>query len=147
MFGPIEWKVLAVAAFAGVLVLATAWWIGPDLFGRAQTTEHRITQATVTLPVPCSSPGDGETVQFEFEGAERKGLLNACGHSEGELLNIAVPVDAGAGLIDVRLAATAPGYSDLRRPVGLVLLALACTGGGIYSFLLVRGPRRRAILI
>jgi hypothetical protein len=139
--------VLAVAAFAGVLVLATAWWIGPDLFGRAPAPEHRITQATVTMPAPCSSPGDGETVQFEFEDAARTGLLNACGHSRGELLNIAVPVNAGEGLIDVRLAATAPGHSDLRRPVGLVLLALACTGGGIYSFLVVRGPHRRAVLI
>jgi hypothetical protein len=139
--------VLAVAAFAGVLVLATAWWIGSDLFGRAPAPEHRVTRATVTMPAPCSSPGDGETVQFEFEDTARSGILDACGHSRGELLNIAVPVNAGEGLIDVRLAATAPGYSDLRKPVGLVLLALACTGGGIYAFLVVRGPRRRAVLI
>lgn len=138
---------LAVAAVAGVLVLATAWWVGPDLFGRAPAPEHRVTQATVTMPVPCSSPGAGETVQFEFEGSSRSGILDACGHSRGEHLNVAVPVNAGDGLIDVRLAATTPGYSDLRGPVGLVLLALACTGGGIYSFLVVRGPRRRAALI
>ncbi|SFB51274.1 hypothetical protein SAMN05216266_11562 [Amycolatopsis marina] len=138
---------LAVAAFAGILVLAVAWWIGPDLFGRPPAPEHRITQATVTQPVSCTEAGDGETVQFEFNGETRSGILNACGHSQDELLDVAVPVDAGEGLIDVRLAATAPGHSDLRRPVGLVLLALSCAGGGIYSYLVRRGPRRRAVLI
>ncbi len=138
---------LAVAAFAGFLVLVGAWWVGPDLFGRAPAPEHRITQATVTMPTSCTDAGGGETVQFELDGETRSGNLNACGHSQGELLDIAVPADAGTGLIDVRLAATAPGHSDLRRPVGLVLLALSCAGGGVYSYLLRRGPRRRAVLI
>jgi hypothetical protein len=143
----VEWKVLAVAAFAGFLVLVAAWWVGPDLFGRPPAPEHRITQASVIMPAPCTNAGGGETVQFELDGETRSGTLNACGHSQGELLDVAVPVDAGAGLIDVRLAATAPGHSDLRRPVGLVLLALSCAGGGVYSYLMHRGPRRRAVFI
>lgn len=138
---------LAVVAFAGVLVLAVAWFIGPDLFGRTPAPEHRIVEATVTGPTSCLESGDGETVEFEIDGETRGGTLDACGHSQGESLDVAVPVTAGEGLVEVRLAATAPGHSDLRRPVGLVLLALACAGGGIYGYLLQRGPRRRAVLI
>ncbi|WP_232376546.1 hypothetical protein [Amycolatopsis aidingensis] len=144
---PLGWNVLAVAAFAGVLVVFSAWWFGPDLFGRQEQENERVVPATVTMGASCSEPDAEETVRFELDGETRNGTLGACGHDREDQVEIAVPAGAGSGLIDVRIAATARGNSDLRRPVGLGLLALSCAGGGMYAFLVVRGPRQRAVLI
>lgn len=135
---------LAVAAVVGVLVVAAAWWIGPGLFGSTSAVpEHRVVTATVVAPVPCTTAGAEETVSFEWQGTPRKGMLTACGHDRDEQVEVAVPVDAGSGPIDVDSVAGSTGYSALRGPIRLLLLALSCTAGGIYAFLVIRGPRMR----
>jgi hypothetical protein len=143
---PLPWNVLGVVAAAGMLIIVLAWFIGPGLFGSPAATDSTIVRAEVTLPAQCTAANANETVRFEVNGKTRNGTLNACGHDQGERVDVAVPVEAGAGLIDVTVADTAVGHPDLRRPVGLALLALACFGGGLYVFLVLRGPRAPAVL-
>ncbi|MEU3275311.1 hypothetical protein ABZ639_31040 [Saccharomonospora sp. NPDC006951] len=139
---PLTWKVLGVAAATGLLIVFASWWAGPGLFGSAQAEATETVKATVTLPADCSRPDAEETVRFELGGEARNGTLSGCGHDQDEQVEIAVPAEPASGLVDVQLAATAPGNHDLRRPVGLALLVLSCAGGGVYAFLFVRGPRR-----
>ncbi|TWE23817.1 hypothetical protein FHX69_5119 [Prauserella muralis] len=139
---------LGVAAATGLLIVLAAWWAGPSLFGVPAVAEMRTVEATVTLPADCSNPNAAETVRFEFGGETRNGTLNGCGHDQDERVDIAVPSEAPeSGLIDVQLASTALGTTDLRRPVGLVLLVLSCAAGGMYAYLVARGPRRTVALL
>ncbi|WP_199434012.1 hypothetical protein [Qaidamihabitans albus] len=138
----LTWKALGVAALPGLLVLLVSWWMGPSLFGPVVTEERQVVRATVTLPADCTTPGAEETVAFELNGEQRNGILSGCGHDQDEQLDVAVPADPGSGLIEVRHASTVRGTSDLRRPVGLALLVLSCGAGGLYAYLVVRGPRR-----
>ncbi|WP_019816566.1 hypothetical protein [Saccharomonospora saliphila] len=140
---PLTPKVLGAAVVTGLLVLLGAWWVGASLFGPAPADDHRVVEATVTAPAECSDADAVETVRFEISGTAREGMLSGCGHDQDEQVRVAVPrapADDG-GPVEVRLAATAPGTSDLRRPVGLMLLTLSCTAGGTYAYLLARGPR------
>ena len=140
-------KVLAVAATVGVAVVALAWWIGPGLFGAPHSPpEQRVVTATVTEPMSCTTAGATEKVRFSLDGQTRKGVLTACGHDKEEKVEVVVPADAGSGSIEVRSAVSSPGYSTLRGPLGLLLLALSCGAGGTYAFLVIRGPRREPAL-
>jgi hypothetical protein len=135
--------VLAVAAIAGIAVVIAAWWTGPSLFGGADSSDEQVVQATVKVPVTCDGGGQ-ETVQVTVDGAPRAAQMSACGHSEGEQVQVAVPTEPPPGQLQVRTAETVQGVSDLRRPVGLALVALSCAGGGVYAFLVSRGRRRDA---
>ncbi|WP_243859562.1 hypothetical protein [Amycolatopsis arida] len=137
----------AVAAVAGMLAVVVTWWMGPGLFGSPVERAEEVVPATVTKPASCSEPHPEEMVHFEHGGEERNGTLSGCGHRQDEQVRIAVPVDAGEGIVEVRLAATTPGFNDPRRPVGLALLAVSCLAGAVYAYLVVRGPRRRPALI
>lgn len=140
-------KVLAVAGVVGVAVVALAWWVGPGLFGATSSDpETRVVTATVAEPVPCTEPGAQEKVDFTLDGQTRTGILTACGHDKEENVRVVVPADAGSGPIEVRSAVSSPGYSTLRGPLGLLLLALSCGAGGVYAFLIIRGPRREPAL-
>lgn len=143
----LRWGVLAIAALVGIAVVALVWWFGPGLFGSPHDEQEQVVQATVTLPAPCALEGAQETVHFEVQGTSGNGLLSACGHRRGEQLAITAPSGGTSGLPQVRTADTVEGHSDLRRPVGLGLVALSCLGGGVYAFLVARGPRRHTALI
>lgn len=137
-----------MAAVVGVLVVGLAWWFGPGLFGASDTTaEHRVVRATVTDPAPCTGTNGRERVRFTLDHEKREGELRACGHDAKEQLRVAVPEQAGSGRIAVQSAVSSTGYSALRMPVGLLLLLLSCAAGGLYAFLVVRGPRRRATAV
>lgn len=147
---PLTWKVLGLAALVGLVIVLAAWWIGPSLFGQVSVEPRREVPATVTLPAECTNPSAEETVSFELDGRTMNGTLSGCGHDQDEQIRIAVPANAQqgeGGLLEVHLAATAPGTSDLRRPVGLALLVLSCASGGTYAFLVARGPRRRVAIL
>ena len=144
----LRWKVLAVAGAVGVFILVLVWWLGPALFGGSSTPEGTVADAKVTLPAPCSNGNAKETVQFELNGQTRNGTLNGCGHEQNEHVSVLAPADApSSGLIDVTLGDVSTGHSNLRRPIGLFLLAMSCFSGGTYSFLVMtRGSRRRPAL-
>jgi hypothetical protein len=125
------------AALVGLLIVLGVWWVGPDLFGPAPEPDERVVAASVVEPVSCASQtATQETVRFTVDGDERDALLSACGHDEGESVDIAVPEDLDADPLLVRAADTLPGHRDLRRPVGMLLMVLSCLAGGGYAALL-----------
>lgn len=138
---------MAVAAVVGVAVVALAWWLGPGLFGAGTDRQDaRVMTATVTDPVPCTTSGARETVRFTLDGQQRSGMLSACGHDSDERVRVALPAQSatpGEGPVEVGSAVSSSGYSALLGPIALVLLALSCGAGGVYAFLVVRGPRPR----
>jgi hypothetical protein len=142
----LRWKTLAVAVLAGIAVVTAVWWAGPGALGATATKGGDVAQATVTAPAACSDANPTETVQFEQGGQNRTGTLDACGHDRNDRVPVSVPADFGAGSSKVHLADVVQGHSDLRRPLGLALIALSCLGGGTYAFLVLRGPRREPAL-
>ncbi len=136
------WNSLAVAAGVGLLVVFLAWFAGPGLFGITNETEGTKVQAEVVQPVPCAGGTTTETVKFEFGGQPMEGSLVACGHGKGERIEVVVPEGGPSAGVSVHSADVAAGASDARRPLGLALLVFSCFSGGMYVFLVLRGPRR-----
>ncbi|AXB47183.1 hypothetical protein [Amycolatopsis albispora] len=141
-----RWREVAVAAVTGVLVVLAVWLV-PGVLGVSGGTEATVVRATVTKPLPCTNTGAREGVRVEIDGQRRDATLSACGHNEGEQFDVALPADVGPGPLEVRIAPPARGDSALMRPVALGLLSLSCLAGGGYAWLVVRGPRRRPVLI
>nr|WP_052371634.1 hypothetical protein [Amycolatopsis taiwanensis] len=141
-----RWKTFAIAALAGVAIVTGVWWAGPGILGLTAPAPGIVADATVTTPASCTGTNAMETVEFQQGGQSRTGNLDACGHDKGDRVQVTVPVDFGTGSGKVHLADVIQGHTDLRRPVGLALLALSCLGGGTYAFLVLRGPRREPAL-
>lgn len=142
----LRWQSLLIPALAGVAIILIVWWAGPSVFGSLSAGQGTVAEATVTTPASCSDANPTETVQFQSGGQTRTGSLDACGHDKNDRVDITVPSDAGAGEVDVHLADVVLGHNDLRRPVGLALLALSCLSGGAYAFLVQRRSRRAPAL-
>ncbi|HJQ46228.1 MAG TPA: hypothetical protein VJ870_07890 [Amycolatopsis sp.] len=138
----LRWNTLVVAALVGVAIVVAVWSAGPGMLGPAAASQGTVTEATVTTAAACTAANARETVQFTFGGQPHTGSLDACGHDTNDRVQIAVPSGAGAGPVGVHLADVVSGHSDLRRPLGLALLALSCLGGATYAFLVHRGPRK-----
>ncbi|TVT15286.1 hypothetical protein FNH06_36440 [Amycolatopsis acidiphila] len=138
MMRRLRWQSLLIPVLAGIAVVVIVWWAGPGMFGSVASNGGPVTEATVTTPASCSDPNPTETVQFQAGGQTRTGSLDACGHDRNNRVDITVPSDAGPGQVNVHLADVVAGHSDLRRPVGLALLALSCLSGGAYAFLVQR---------
>ncbi|WP_435156214.1 hypothetical protein [Amycolatopsis sacchari] len=138
----LRWSGLLIPALVGIAIVVLVWWSGPGLFGSPSAGGGTVVAATVTTPAECTAPNPTETVQFEAGGGKHTGSLDACGHDRGDRVEITMPADLGTGTVQVHLADVVVGHSDLRRPVGLALLALSCLGGGAYAFLVQRGSRR-----
>ncbi|WP_191259683.1 hypothetical protein [Amycolatopsis oliviviridis] len=130
-----------MAAGAGLLVIFLAWFAGPGLFGISNETQGTTVQAEVVQPAPCAGGGASEKVKFEFGGKPVEGSLNGCGHGKGERIDVVVPDGASGDGIAVHAVDTTAGASDARRPLGLALLVFSCFAGGMYVFLVLRGPR------
>jgi len=135
------WNSLAVAAGAGLLVIFLAWFAGPGLFGISNETQGTTVRAEVVEPAPCTGGGASEKVKFEFGGKPVEGSLNGCGHGKGERIDVVVPDGASGDGVAVHAVDTTAGASDARRPLGLALLVFSCFAGGMYVFLVLRGPR------
>lgn len=140
----LRWNTLAVAVLVGIAIVTAVWWAGPGMLGTASAAQGTVAQATVTQGAECSAPDPQETVRITVGGETRTGTLDACGHDANDRVDVTVPAAAGPGDIQVHLADVVTGHDDLRRPVGLALLALSCLGGGTYAFLVNRGSRRAA---
>jgi hypothetical protein len=137
----LHWKSLGVAAGAGVLVLLLVWLAGPGLFGAVPVPPGTVVSAEVTKPVECAVPDAEETVKFPLNGTEREGSLSACGHDKGERVDVMVPAAAGDGMIEVETAKVLEvAGSGASRPLGLLLVVLACFAGALYAAILLRDP-------
>ncbi|WP_181776874.1 hypothetical protein [Amycolatopsis pittospori] len=133
-----------MAAGVGLLVIFLAWFAGPGLFGISNDAQGTTVQAEVVQPAPCAGGGATETVKFEYGGKPVESTLNGCGHGKGERLEVVVPEGGPGDAVSVHAAEAAAGASDARRPLGLALLVFSCFAGGMYVFLVLRGPRRLA---
>ncbi|OZM75343.1 hypothetical protein CFN78_03205 [Amycolatopsis antarctica] len=138
------WGALGIPAATGVLVVLLVWLVGPGLFTASAAQDEQVARATVDAPVSCTDAGVRETVRVTVDGSERMAELSACGHTQGEQVDVVVPSAPGEGELDVRLSDTERGNQDARRPVGMFLVAVSCAAGGAYAFLMVRGRRLRA---
>lgn len=136
-------RAVLLAAGVGFVVVLVASLFGPGLFAGDEEPE-RVVAASVTEPAPCTAAGAKETVTFTDGGAKKTAVLPACGHEKGEKLEVAVPTEPEPGTLTVRSAETEAGYSSVRRSIGLLLMALACVGGGLYAYLVTRAVRRPA---
>ena len=131
-----------MAVVVGAAVVALAWWFGPVLFGASEARAgDRTVSATVTEPAPCTAAEGRERVTFTLQGEQRSGELLACGHDENEQLRVTIPEETDSGTVTVHSAGASTGYSTLRVPLGLFLLAMSAAAGGVYAFLVIRGPR------
>ncbi|OLR90168.1 hypothetical protein [Actinokineospora bangkokensis] len=112
----------AVAALSIVVALVLALL---GALGHWSTSEAALTpaSATVVRAAGCSSP-EPEQVRWTDGAGERTASLDACGHSEGEVVEIAV----GTGDVVHLLSANAGSTFDA-RPVGVVLMVFAGIGG------------------
>ncbi|WUL72194.1 hypothetical protein OG943_42950 [Amycolatopsis sp. NBC_00345] len=138
---------MGIPTAAGVLVVVLAWFAGPGLFGIAVNDGGVPTQAEVTKPAACSAANPVESVKFTLGGKPREGSLNGCGHAQGDHVEVGVPSDAPAdGPVTVRASDTSAGSQDSRGPIALVLLVFACFAGGMYAYLVIKGPGRLALL-
>ena len=90
--------------------------------------------ATVVKGTGCAADAGGETVTFVHEGKQHQAKLDACGHREGEPVDVRMPAGDGPDQT-VHAAEAATGESDARRPVAFVLFLLACFAGGGFSYL------------
>ncbi|WP_328606603.1 hypothetical protein [Amycolatopsis sp. NBC_00345] len=142
-----RWLQVGIPTAAGVLVVVLAWFAGPGLFGIAVNDGGVPTQAEVTKPAACSAANPVESVKFTLGGKPREGSLNGCGHAQGDHVEVGVPSDAPAdGPVTVRASDTSAGSQDSRGPIALVLLVFACFAGGMYAYLVIKGPGRLALL-
>ncbi|MBB3661806.1 MULTISPECIES: hypothetical protein [Prauserella salsuginis group] len=141
----VGWRSAGLAVVAGLVITALAWLAGPSLFATAGGADHRTVEATVTDPTDCTDAAAGETVRFTDGGTTRTGTLSGCGHDKDETVHIAVPdqpAEPAGEPISVHLASTDAGMGELGRPLGMALLVLSCAAGGVYAFLVIRGPRQ-----
>ncbi|CAM4088980.1 hypothetical protein KIPE111705_40005 [Kibdelosporangium persicum] len=126
---------LAVVVLLGVFVSLALWLSAPGLFGLSTELPGatRIT-AKVTKGSSCADTANGEIVTFVHDGEEHQATLDACGHREGEQVDVSVPAEL-AGTITVHGAEAATGESGARRPVAYILFLLACFAGGGFAYL------------
>jgi len=124
---------LAVVVLLGVFVSLALWLSAPGLFGLSTELpgSTRIT-AKVTKGSACTNTANGEIVTFVHDGAEHQATLDACGHREGERVDVSMPVEFSG---TVHGADAVVGESGARRPVAYVLFLLACFAGGGFAYL------------
>lgn len=143
----LRWNTLVIPVLAGIAIVIAVWWAGPGMLGDAPVAKGTVTDATVTTAAACTDPNARETVRFDFGGQTRTGSLDACGHDQNDRVQITVPTGIGTATADVHLADVVQGHNSARGPVGMVLLALSCFAGAMYTFLAARGPRKPATAV
>jgi hypothetical protein len=119
-----------------VLWTLVLWMLAPGLFGLDEDLSGNTSvTATVTRGAGCTDAGEGEVVTFKQDGEEYQAKLDACGHREGEPVDVSVPHGTD-GEIVVHAAEAAAGESDGGRPLAFSLCLLACFAGGcvVYRF-------------
>jgi hypothetical protein len=88
----------------------------------------------VTKGAACTNAANGEIVTFVRDGEEHRATLDACGHREGEQVDVSMPAGV-TGAITVHGAEAVIGESGARRPMAYVLFLLACFAGGGFAYL------------
>ena len=139
--GPTKWAAVLLTGAFGVTLASVLWLADPRLFQLGgEADAEKTATATVVTGLECGRPGQGETVTFTDGGREVRAQLDACGHGEGETVEVAVPAEGDKSL--VRVASAAPGNEGPGRRLSLPLLMFSTFAGAGYAVLVKRGPRR-----
>ncbi|SDC98351.1 hypothetical protein [Actinokineospora iranica] len=126
-------KLAGVAVFSVLVALVFAF--AGAFRDWSHAPEQPVTvSATVLIGVPCARSGV-EQVAYTLDGVEHHAPLDACGHEQGETIEITL----GAGET-VHLAQATSGATLDARPVGVVLMVFAGMAGAGFAELY----RRRA---
>jgi len=142
---------LAVQLTAGVLFIAAVvvilWFLSGFASARFALpgTTQRVT-ATVLKSASCQGQDANDTVSFTVGGVAHQAKLDACGHQQGERVQVLLPVDATtlAASTVVEPADAAPGDSaGLSHRVAFLLLVVSAAVGGSYSYFVYRRPGDR----
>lgn len=141
-----RWQSLLPPVVIGIVLVVLMSLAGPGTFASPEQAAGVTADATVVTPADCTGSAAKETVQFTQGGQQRTGSLDACGHDNGDKVQISVPDGFGTGNSAVQLANVTQGHSGLLRPVALALFALSCLCGATYAFLMARKPRRTPAL-
>jgi hypothetical protein len=132
------------AVGTGVVLLAVVIAVLANLFGLLGgevADAGRTVSAAVVTGAPCTDSGAAETVKFTLDGTEREARFDGCGHQEGELVEIAVPDNAGDDNLVVHAAEATTGTDGPGSGLPFVLIILSGMAGAGYAFLVRRGPR------
>jgi hypothetical protein len=123
------------------MVVAVVWWPLSGTLGSQQAAERTAT-ATVVASAPCGAATAGDVVQVPVNGTTRQAHLDGCGHTQGQQLQVQVPVAPGSGDLVVRPSVPGESSSAESTPNRLswVLLTLATIAGGGYMLLLRSRP-------
>lgn len=136
----LRWAAVGTGALLlAVLIAVVVNLVG--LLGGEVAHAARTVTATVVTGAPCTASGASETVTFTLDGSEREARFDGCGHQEGELVEIAVPDDAGADDLVVHAAQATTGTDGPGTGLPFVLIILSGLAGAGYAFLVRRGPR------
>lgn len=140
--GPTRWAAVLLTGVFGVTLASVLWLADPGLFRLGPDPEaEKTATATVVRGLECGQAGPGETVTFSDGGQEFQAQLDACGHREGETVEVAVPTENTGDQTVVHAASAAPGNEGPGRRLSLPLLVLSTFAGAGYATLVKRGPR------
>ncbi|TWP49346.1 hypothetical protein FKR81_24895 [Lentzea tibetensis] len=133
--------ILLVIGLVGVGV-AVAIWFPLSLMGAAEPPRH--VSAKVVKTGACNQGMD--VVEVELGGSVKQAKLDACGHHEGEQVDIVVPESADGDLV-VQTASSTPTGRPLANRLASLLLCLSGFAGGFYAYLFRYGPFNLPALI
>lgn len=132
---PYRWVlILLVAGLVGLGVAAAIFF--PLAVMGAPEPPQRMT-AKVVKTGACSQGMD--LVELTVDGALKQAKLDACGHREGEQVDVMVPADTSGELL-VQTASSAPTGRPLANRLASLLLCLSGFAGGLYAYLFRYGP-------
>jgi hypothetical protein len=136
--------ILVVVGLVGVGAAVAALWPLPSALRLAHSdSSTRRATATVLTSVPCGPPDARDEVEVRWADHAQKAQLDGCGHRQGEVIEVDVPVNPPANGLIVRIAGTsATGSGVLHRRFSVVLLVLSAVSGATYAYL-IRARRTR----
>jgi hypothetical protein len=94
----------------------------------------------VVTSASCQGGNQYDTVELTIDGQKKRARLDACGHHEGEVLDVQVPDGAGNGDLLVQAAGAAPAGSGMSQRLSTLLVSISALAGAGYAHLLRRRP-------
>jgi hypothetical protein len=139
---PHRWLlILLVVGLVGVGV-AVAIWFPVSVLGSPEPPRH--TSAKVVRTGNCGQGMD--VVSLSVDGAEKEAKLDACGHREGEQVDVVMPATVSSDTV-LQTAASAPTGRPFADRLASLLLLMSAFAGGVYAYVFRYGPIRMPTLV
>lgn len=126
--------ILLVGGLVGVGV-AVAIFFPHSVMGAPEPPQR--VAAKVVKTGSCQQGMD--MVEVEVGGTKKQVKLDACGHREGEQVDVVLPVDTGGDMV-VQAAQSTPTGRPLANRLASLLVWLSAAAGGVYAYLFRYGP-------